>query len=106
MMARAGLSDVVEFRCGDAVELLAEIEGMDFVLLDLWKELYIPCLHAMLPRLAAGAIVVADNMLSPEIERDAANAYRAEAAGVAELSTVLLPVGSGMELSVKKIEAI
>ncbi len=102
MMARAGLSDVVEFRCGDAVELLDGIEAMDFVLLDLWKDLYIPCLHAMLPRLADGAMVIADNMLSPEVERAAANAYRAEVAGVAELSTVLLPIGSGMELSVKQ----
>jgi predicted O-methyltransferase YrrM len=100
MMARAGLSDVVEFQCGNAVELLGEISTMDFVLLDIWKDLYIPCLHAMLPRLADGAMVLADNMLSPEIEREQANKYRAEVAGVTGMSTVLLPIGSGMELSV------
>lgn len=100
MMARAGLSDVVEFRCGDAVALLSGIEAMDFVLLDLWKDLYIPCLHAMLPQLAQGAMVVADNMLSPEIERAQADAYRAEVAAIHGMRSVLLPVGSGMELSV------
>ena len=102
MMAKAGLSDVVEFRCGDAVELLSGIEGMDFVLLDIWKDLYIPCLHAMLPRLSDGAMVLADNMLSPEVELEQANKYRAEVAGVAALCTVLLPIGSGMALSVKQ----
>lgn len=100
MMARAGLSEVVEFRCGDAVELLSRIEGMDFVLLDIWKDLYIPCLHAMLPGLSNGAMVMADNMLSPEIEREAAKAYRAKVAGVSGMRTVLLPVGSGIELSI------
>ena len=100
MMARAGLSDAVEFRCGDAVELLHAIDGVDFVLLDLWKDLYIPCLTAMVPNLSDGAIVVADNMLSPEIERAAANAYRAAVAQVAGMKTILLPVGSGMEISV------
>lgn len=100
MMARAELTDAVEFRCGDAVELLCGIGGMDFVLLDIWKDLYIPCLHAMLPRLADGAMVVADNMLSPEVERAAADKYRAEVAGVKGMRSVLLPVGSGMELSV------
>ena len=99
MMARAGLSDVVEFRCGDAVALLSGIEAMDFVLLDLWKDLYIPCLHAMLPQLAEGAMVVADNMISPDIERAQADAYRAEVAAIHGMGSVLLPVGSGMELS-------
>lgn len=52
--------------------------------------------------LPVGAIVLADNMLSPEVEREAADKYRAEVAGVAGLSSVLLPIGSGIELSVKQ----
>lgn len=40
----AGLGDVVTFRVGDALDLIRELPtGIDFVLLDLWKDLYVPC---------------------------------------------------------------
>ena len=39
--------------------------GLDFVLVDLWKDLYVPCLEAFHPKLNKGAIVVADNMMFP-----------------------------------------
>jgi len=31
--------------------------GVDFVLVDLWKDLYVPCLEAFYPKLNRGAIV-------------------------------------------------
>ncbi|HVZ21553.1 MAG TPA: class I SAM-dependent methyltransferase, partial [Vicinamibacterales bacterium] len=65
-LARAGLLDYVDFRLGDARESLAALAGpFEFVLLDLWKDLYIPCFDAMYPKLARGAFVAADNMLQP-----------------------------------------
>src|SRR5689334_23684527 len=40
----AGLAEYVEFHVGDAQETLKVLPGpFDFVLLDLWKDLYIPC---------------------------------------------------------------
>jgi predicted O-methyltransferase YrrM len=43
-MARAGLDARVAFHVRDARQALAELAGpFDFVLLDLWKDLYIPC---------------------------------------------------------------
>ncbi|MBI3496385.1 MAG: class I SAM-dependent methyltransferase [Proteobacteria bacterium] len=53
-LAKAGLLDYVEFRLGDARKTIAALETpLDFVLIDLWKELYIPCFGSALSRDAA-----------------------------------------------------
>lgn len=98
MSAKAGLADYVDFRVGDAVELINRLEiKIDFVLLDLWKDLYVPCLEAFYPKLNPGALIVADNMIRPggEDVRRYGRAVR-EKAGI---SSVLLPVGAGIEVS-------
>lgn len=98
-IGRAGLAAQVEFRVGDALEVLPTLSGpFDFVLLDLWKELYVPCLELIKPRLAPGAFVVADNMIHPEQARAAAAAYRCRVRELG-LDSVLLPIGSGVEVS-------
>ena len=66
MMRKAGLADHVDFRIGDAVAMIAGLsDKVDLVFLDLWKELYTPCLEAFYPKLKAGAIILADNMIRP-----------------------------------------
>lgn len=62
-LARAGLDDLVEIRAGDALHTLAVDlpECIDLVLLDGAKALYPSILQLLEPRLAAGAVVVADN---------------------------------------------
>lgn len=94
----AGLAEYVDFRVGDAVELIGQIEGgIDFVLLDLWKDLYVPSLEAFYPKLNPSAVIVADNMITPGGEDVAryAEVVRAKPG----ISSVLLPVGSGIEVS-------
>ncbi|OHU92887.1 O-methyltransferase [Mycobacterium talmoniae] len=60
--AGAGLDDVITVLAGDALTTLAELDGtVDFVLLDGWKELYLPVLQLLEPRLSPGTLVVADN---------------------------------------------
>ncbi|HVO46960.1 MAG TPA: class I SAM-dependent methyltransferase [Steroidobacteraceae bacterium] len=99
-LTRAGLAQQVEFRLGDARESLATLAGpFDFVLLDLWKDLYVPCFDLFHPKLAPGACIVADNMLYPEMARPAAALYRRHVRRAAGISTVLLPIGSGLEVS-------
>ncbi|MFO7276363.1 MAG: class I SAM-dependent methyltransferase [Pseudomonadota bacterium] len=99
-LRRAGLESQVDFRVGDALELLPRMSGpVDFVLLDLWKDLYVPCFDLFHPKLPEGAIVVADNMLEPEIARPAAEKYRAHLRATGRYDSVLLPVGSGVEVS-------
>ena len=99
-LAKAGLAAQVEFKSGDAVELLKALPGpFDFVLLDVWKELYIPCLELFYPKLAAGALIIADNMIDPASSRIEAAAYRRAVRAKAEIQSVLLPVGQGIEIS-------
>jgi predicted O-methyltransferase YrrM len=102
MLEKAGLSAAVEFRSGDAIELLAADAGtFDFVLLDIWKDVYVACFEAVYPKLSDEAIVASDNMVQPESARDCARALREVIRAKSDLQTVLLPVGQGIELTVK-----
>jgi len=71
------------------------------VLLDIWKELYVPCLDAFYPKLADEGIVAADNMVEPEKAREDVRKYRVALGLLPDMQTTLLPIGSGIELSVK-----
>jgi predicted O-methyltransferase YrrM len=99
-LARAGLEGHVEVVVGDACETLRGLPGpFDLVLLDLWKELYIPCFDLFLDKLGAGAVVVADNIIWPSNTRVHAEAYRAHVRASGLFDSVLLPLGSGLEIS-------
>lgn len=98
MSAKAGLAEHVDFRVGDAVATIGALPGgFDFVLVDLWKDLYTPCLEAFYPKLNPGAIIVADNMIQPG--GDDVARYAAAIRAKPDIDSVLLPVGSGLEVS-------
>ena len=60
--ADTGLDDVITILEGDALTTLDSLDGpADFVLLDGWKDLYLPVLELLEPRLHAGVLIVADN---------------------------------------------
>src|SRR4051812_8820478 len=102
-LTRAGLSTRVEFYAGDCLETLQTLAGpFDFVLLDVWKDLYLPCFELIHPKLAPGAVVVADNMLLPGSVRPQAEAYRKRVREAGDLDSVLLDVGNGLEVSRKR----
>jgi predicted O-methyltransferase YrrM len=102
MIERAGISAVVDFRLGDAVALInADAGPFDLVLLDIWKDLYVPCLHALYPKLADEGIIAADNMIEPAVLRADARKYRAAVGSLRDMQSTLLPIGSGIELSVR-----
>jgi predicted O-methyltransferase YrrM len=98
MATKAGLADHIDFKVGDAVAMIGAMPaGIDFVLVDLWKDLYEPCLDAFYPKLNPGAIIVADNMTFPggeDVQRYG-RAIRAKPG----MTSVLLPVGTGLEVS-------
>jgi predicted O-methyltransferase YrrM len=99
-LARARLDNCVEFRIGDALASLDGLSGpFDFVLIDLWKDMYVPVFERLHPKLAPGGLVVADNMLHPESARQHAEAYRERVHAAADMTSVLLRVGNGIELS-------
>ncbi|MEY9856386.1 putative O-methyltransferase YrrM [Catenulispora sp. GAS73] len=104
--AEVGLQDVITVLEGDALQTLPQrldadnaaaghSDGVGFVLLDGWKDLYVPVLRALEPRLNRGALVIADDIdmasVRPYLDyvRDPANGYE----GVA------FPVEDGMEIS-------
>lgn len=103
MVEKAGLSTHVDIRVGDALETIKQAkEQFDFVLLDLWKELYLPCFDLFYPKLNKGAWVVADNMIFPPHSQLDTDAYRNRLKETHNFDSVLLPIGSGIELSFLK----
>jgi predicted O-methyltransferase YrrM len=61
-LEQAGLAGVVTILPGDARETLASVTGpVGLVLLDGWKELYLPVLRLLQPLLTPGALIVADD---------------------------------------------
>jgi predicted O-methyltransferase YrrM len=59
---QAGLAEVTTILQGDALETLAGLSGpVGLVLLDGWKDLYLPVVRLLEPRLTSGALVVADD---------------------------------------------
>ncbi|MFC8125702.1 O-methyltransferase [Streptomyces sp. NPDC057302] len=94
--AETGLDDLITVLEGDARDTLATVaDSADFVLLDGWKDLCLPVLRLLEPRLAPGTLVVADDVdledLAPYLSyvRDPQNGYQ----------SVTFPVEDGMEIS-------
>lgn len=66
-LTAAGLADLVEIRAGDALETLADVGGtVDLLLLDGAFSLYLPVLMLVEPRLAPGAVILAENAFAPD----------------------------------------
>jgi predicted O-methyltransferase YrrM len=97
-LAEAGLADQVTILEGDALETLAGLtDPVGFVLLDGWKNLYLPVLRLLEPSLVSGALVLADDTISMAAEmpdyltyvRDPAHGYL----------SVAFPESDGLEVS-------
>ena len=95
-LIEAGVADQVTILPGDAMNTLTDIPGpIGLVLLDGWKDLCLPVLKQLESRLAAGALVVADDIDQSAMThyldyvRDPANGY----------VSVSFPVEDGMEIS-------
>ena len=99
-LADAGLDGVAEIRDGDAMVTLADLAGpIDLVLLDGWKDLYLPMLELLRPKLAPRAAVLADNIFTFPTELAPYVAFVRDPANGFESTT--LPLGHGMEYSVR-----
>jgi predicted O-methyltransferase YrrM len=95
----AGLSDLVEIRQGDAFETLAATNGIDLLLLDGWKPLYLPLLRQLEPALSPSCLIVADDVISISEKlaayltyvRDSTNGY----------TSCEIALDDGLELSIR-----
>ncbi len=97
----AGLS-FIDLREGDALETLRNVEGpIDFVLLDGWKNLYLPVLQMIEPQLRSGALIVADDLdVFPDAHQPYLSYVRSPENGYA---SVEIPIGDRVEISVRTI---
>ncbi|WP_206078469.1 O-methyltransferase [Poseidonocella sp. HB161398] len=99
-LREAGLAEHVTFLVGDALQLLPGLAGpFDFVLVDHWKDLYLPSFELFQPKLAPGAILAADNMIRGGKDGTGQAAYAAAVRATPGMSSVLLPIGTGVEVS-------
>jgi predicted O-methyltransferase YrrM len=98
---RAGLDDIVTVIAGDAFAEIPKIDGtFDFVFLDAWKRDYLRFFDTVFPRVDAGGVFVAHNVINKGDEMpgflDAING-RPDA-----WSTIVAPSGEGMSLTYKR----
>jgi predicted O-methyltransferase YrrM len=97
----AGLSELVDIRVGDAFETLKSGVGgsIDLLLLDGWKEAYLPMLRLLEPQFSPGALVVADDLdIAPEALASYLGYVRQPGNGFV---SVEVPLGDRIELSLR-----
>ena len=77
-----GLADVITVLEGDALTTLRDVPApVGVVLMDGWKEMYLPVLDVLEPKLTSGSIVLADNTSRADTQpyldrvREPANGY-------------------------------
>lgn len=96
---RAGLEHTIRSRSGNAADVLTELEGpFDFVFLDADKENTLGYFETLWPKLAHHAVIVTDNATSHANELAD---FLARVREHDQLVSTLVPIGSGLELSVK-----
>jgi predicted O-methyltransferase YrrM len=103
-LREAGLDAFAEVRLGDALKTLASDlpEPVDLVLLDGWKDVYLPVLELLTPRLRPGSVVIADNVRT--FKRTLAPYVARVQSGRHGFQSVTLPFTSGFEYSVRLAE--
>ena len=95
----AGVQEFATIREGDAMETLKNLaEPIDMVLLDGWKDLYLPVLELLKPNMRPGTVVLADNIFT---FRKALRPYvEYMQSGQNGFSSTTLAIGAGFEYSV------
>jgi caffeoyl-CoA O-methyltransferase len=89
-----GVADRIDYRVGDAKELLAELDGpFDLVFIDAWKPDYVKYYEAVLPKLADDGVILADNTLS-----EAVQPFNEHVLADERVECVLVPIRDGVTL--------
>lgn len=112
----AGLSDRIHVLMGDARKILPTLEGLfDFVFIDAAKGEYLDYLSLILPKIAPGGILVADNVLfrgwvvpgasfDPKYDRMVGHLreFLGRLTEHPDFQTSVLPLGDGLAVSLRK----
>ena len=114
-LKRAGVADQIEFRVGQAQDILAEFppDSFDIIYNDSDKYQYPTVLEVALPRLRKGGLLISDNVLwSGKVIEEADSVEDPDTAGIQDFTTQLyadderlfttvLPLRDGVSVSVK-----
>lgn len=109
---KAGLSEVIELKIGDAQELISRLEGkFDLIFQDVDKRLYPKLFADCMRLLKSGGILMAEDTLFPVIGLASKwshliapiDEFNHLVVNSLDLESTILPVGDGVTLAVKKI---
>ena len=108
---RAGLAGQITIKVGDALEILSEQkQEFDIIFCDVDKEDYPRAFRVALPKLRAGGLFVADNVLwsgkvaesnAPDASTRAIQEFNRLLYGSPGLFTTVLPIRDGLAVAVK-----
>ncbi len=94
---RVGLRELVEFRCGDATEIVAGLAGpFDCVFFDADRYSAPAQLSLLMPKLAPDVFLLADNVLSHPTE---IAGYLSALESLPQFDRLILPIGKGLSVA-------
>lgn len=95
----SGVADRIEYRVGDAREIVNELEGpFDLVFIDAWKPDYVEYYEAVLPKLADGGLILADNTLAALADNEGIARFNEHVLADERVESVLVPIRDGITL--------
>ena len=95
----AGVADRIDYRVGNAFDTIASLEGpFDLVFIDAWKPDYIDYYEAVLPKLADGGLILADNTLAELRGDEGIAAFNRHVRNDERVECVLVPIRDGLTL--------
>ncbi len=89
----AGMESTIRLVEGDARDHLSKYTDIAFCFLDAEKEVYGQCYEAVVPRLAKGGILAADNAIN---HREALQPMLERALADARVDALIVPIGKGV----------
>lgn len=108
---RAGVSKKIQFRVGDGLEILDQLEGdFDIIFNDIEKEDYPSAFKAAIPRLRKGGLLITDNLLwsgrildssSTDKATIGINEYNRLAFNDSKIVSSIIPIRDGLGVSLK-----
>ena len=95
----AGVADRIDYRVGNAFETLESLPGpFDLVFIDAWKPDYVDYYEAVLPKLAADGVILADNTLSALAGNEGIATFNEHVMRDERVECVLVPIRDGVTL--------
>lgn len=93
----AGVADRIDYRVGDAHATIAELDGpFDLVFIDAWKPDYVDYYELVLPKLAAGGLILADNTLGALDGNEGIAKFNEHVIADERVESVLVPIRDGI----------